>query len=114
MDESPTPRSSSGFPLFITEFGATRADGGVVANKDNNICEEDANNWFKWMAHNSISGVAWKVNQCSDASCILSAAAQPNGPWTDNVLSSDESGTPVDGGVHGGGDGLLIVNWIRE
>ena len=105
---------SLGLPLFITEFGATPADGGVVKSGDNDVCEDEANTWFAWMAQNNISGAAWKLDQCTDSSCILTADAPVDGPWTDNFLTTDTGGTPVDGGEKGGGHGLFVVNWIRE
>jgi len=105
---------SMGLPLFVTEFGATPADGGVVKSGDNDVCEPETNVWFAWMAQNNISGAAWKLDQCTDSSCILTADAPLDGPWTDNYLTSDSGGTPIDGGEKGGGHGLFVVNWIRE
>jgi endoglucanase len=105
---------SMGLPLFVTEFGATPADGGVVRNGDNNVCEPETNVWFDWMAQNNISGASWKLDQCTDSSCILTADAPVDGPWTDNYLTNDSGGTPVTGGVQGGGHGLFVVNWMRK
>jgi endoglucanase len=113
-----TTALSMGLPLFITEFGATPADGGVVRSGDPYVCEDEANNWFAWMAQHKISGASWKLDQCTDTSCILTAAAPVDGPWTDDVPTSDAGGTPVaTGGVQpapGGGHGLFVVNWIRQ
>jgi len=103
-----------GLALFVTEFGATPADGGVVANNMNLICAGEANSWFDFMAVNGISGAAWKLDQCTDSSCILASTAPVDGPWTDDQLTNDTTGTAVVGGVQGGGHGQLIVNWIRQ
>ncbi|HLK90013.1 MAG TPA: glycoside hydrolase family 5 protein [Polyangia bacterium] len=103
-----------GLPLFVTEFGATPADGGVTKSGDNYVCEPETNVWFAWMAQNNISGASWKLDQCTDSSCILTADAPVDGPWTDNYLTQDTGGTPVDGGEKGGGHGQFIVNWMRE
>ena len=103
-----------GLPLFVTEFGATPADGGVVKSGDNDVCEGETNSWFAWMAQNNISGASWKLDQCTDSSCILTADAPVDGPWTDNYLTSDSGGTPIDGGEKGGGHGLFVVNWMRQ
>jgi endoglucanase len=103
-----------GLPLFITEFGATPSDGGVVKNGDNDVCEPETNVWFSWMAQNNISGASWKLDQCTDSSCILTADAPIDGPWTDNYLTQDTGGTPIDGGEKGGGHGQFIVNWMRQ
>lgn len=110
---------ANGAPLFVTEFGATPADGGVIPTSTKKgsgaiICEPETNNWFAWMAQNNISGAAWKLDQCTDSSCILASNAPVDGPWTDNYLSTDANGTPVTGGVQGGGHGLFVVNWIRQ
>jgi endoglucanase len=103
-----------GLPLFITEFGATPADGGVVKSGDNDVCEGETNTWFAWMAANNISGAAWKLDQCTDSSCILTADAPVDGPWTDNFLTTDTGGTAIDGGEKGGGHGLFIVDCMRQ
>ncbi len=103
---------SMGLPLFVTEFGATPANGGTVPTND--VCEPETDVWFAWMAQNNISGAAWKLDQCTDSSCILTADAPLDGPWTDDDLTTDTGGTPIDGGEKGGGHGLFVVNWIRE
>jgi endoglucanase len=105
---------AAGFGVFITEFGATPSDGGVTANKDNNICADEANRWFAWMADNVVSGVAWKLETCTDSSCILASTAPVDGPWTDAELTNDSASVPVQGGVQGGGHGQLVVNWMRQ
>jgi endoglucanase len=105
---------AKGIGLFITEFGATPADGGLVSKMDNNVCEGEANLWFNWMAANDVSGASWKLEQCTDSSCILSSTAPADGPWTDDLLTNDADGTPVPGGVQGGGHGQLVVNWMRQ
>jgi endoglucanase len=105
---------SLGLPLFVTEFGATPSDGGVTRSGDNYVCEGETNTWFAWMAQNNISGASWKLDQCTDSSCILTADAPVDGPWTDNYLSTDSAGTPIDGGEKGGGHGQFVVSWIRQ
>ncbi|HEX3906071.1 MAG TPA: glycoside hydrolase family 5 protein [Polyangia bacterium] len=105
---------SLGLPLFVTEFGATPADGGVTKSGDNDVCEPETNVWFAWMAQHNISGASWKLDQCTDSSCILTSAAPIDGPWTDNYLTQDTGGAPIDGGEKGGGHGLFVVNWMRE
>jgi endoglucanase len=102
-----------GIALFITEFGITPSDGGLA--RDPYVCEDEGNSWFAWMAQNNISGASWKLDQCTDTSCLLTADAPVDGPWTDNYLTSDANGMPVDGGVSVmGGHGQFVVNWIRE
>jgi endoglucanase len=108
---------AAGLPIFITEFGATYADGGLATTipPHDYVCETEANLWFAWMAQNNISGVAWKLDHCTDASCILSANAPLDGPWTDDLLSTDAGGAlSADGMGIQGGHGLFVVNWLRQ
>jgi hypothetical protein len=113
---------AQGIALFVTEYGATFSDGGLPGSKHDFVCEDEANLWFAWMQQNNISGVAWKLDQCADTSCILTASAAVDGPWTDDRLSNNVGGAPytgtLGGGVTGtatqGGHGLFIVNWLRQ
>ena len=90
---------SKGLALYVTEFGATNANGGT----DGKVCEAEADNWFTWMAANGIGGTAWKLARGSDSSNILSSGAPSGGPWTDSDLSQLPTG-----------HGQVIVDWIRE
>ena len=103
---------ATGAALFVTEFGATHADGGLPPDHDY-VCDDEANLWFDWMAKNNVSGVAWKLDVCGDASCILNAKASVNGPWTDDVLSNTLGGAAKGPGIQGG-HGLFVVNWLRQ
>jgi hypothetical protein len=113
---------AQGIALFVTEFGATFSDGGLANNGHDFVCEDESNLWFAWMQQNNISGVSWKLDQCTDSSCILNANAGLDGPWSDDRLSSNVGGAPytgtLGGGVSGsatqGGHGLFIVNWVRQ
>jgi endoglucanase len=102
---------AAGLALFVTEFGATDANGGVPPK--NYVCESEANTWFDWMATNDISGVAWKLTQGGDASCILGSRAPLDGPWTDDMLTTDVGGAVSGPGITGG-HGLFVVNWLRQ
>jgi endoglucanase len=104
---------ANGAALFVTEFGATPADGGQPGN--NYICRDEAAAWFAWMAKNTVSGVAWKLTTCDDSSCILARNASADGPWTDDRLTTDlNNPAAVDGKTMGGGHGRLVVDWIRN
>ena len=78
---------NSGLPIFVTEWGATHADGGV----DGRVCLDEANLWHSFMKTNSISWAAWKLDGCSDSSCILKAGAPANGPFSDAWLQGHGS-----------------------
>lgn len=74
---------SRGLPLFVTEWGATHADGGL----DGRVCLDEAQRWLDWMAGAGISWAAWKLDDCEpDSSCLLRPGAPINGGWTDNWL----------------------------
>jgi endoglucanase len=90
---------SKGLALFVTEFGATNADGG----RDGVVCTAEANLWFTWMAQNGIGGTAWKLARGTDSSNLLASGAPAGGPWTDSNLSQLPTG-----------HGQFVVNWIRQ
>ena len=95
----PTRRISLGLPLFVTEFGATPSDGGVteerrqlrLRRRDEQLVRLDG-------ARTTSAAPSWKLDQCTDTSCILTSDAPVDGPWTDDYLTSDTGGTPIDGG----------------
>jgi endoglucanase len=105
----------NGLALFVTEFGATPSDGGVISKGDPYVCREETNAWWDWMSANNVSGVSWKLDKCSDTSCLLTSQAPVDGPWTDQLLTSDLGNPYVSPGVtQGGGHGLYVVSWLRE
>jgi endoglucanase len=69
-----------GAPVFVTEWGATNADGGVLPG--GRVCEDEASLWHDWMDLNQISWAAWKLQGCTDLSCIFTGAAPFAGGWT--------------------------------
>jgi len=84
-----------GKAVFVTEWGATDADGGT----DGAVCYGAASEWIEWMRDRKIGWTSWKLDDCNqDSSCLL----QPN--------------TPVDGGwtqeyIHG--HGLFVRDSLR-
>jgi endoglucanase len=95
---------SKGAGLFITEFGATPADGGVSPN--NKVCEAEANLWFDWMKTNDISGTAWKLAPGKDSSNYFTTAPPVDGPFPDSTLGQTNGASPS--------HGQFIVNWMRQ
>ncbi len=74
----------SGLPIFVTEWGATDASGGV---DDQTVCDEEADRWHDFMNANYISWAAWKLDDCdNEASCILQPGASRAGGWDDEWL----------------------------
>lgn len=75
----------AGLALFVTEWGATPADGGA-ANPI--VCAEAAQDWHDWMDERSIGSAAWKFDTCDDSSCFFSRPDAPiDGGWTDEWLT---------------------------
>jgi aryl-phospho-beta-D-glucosidase BglC (GH1 family) len=73
---------SRGAPLFVTEWGATKADGGT----EGELCLVEAQDWMNFMNPLGISWAAWKFDNCEDSTCFLSANAPLNGGWTSGYL----------------------------
>ncbi len=72
-----------GLALFVTEFGATAADGGL----DGKVCLEEAQLWDEWLSERKISWAAWKLDNCDpDATCLLAGNAPLEGGWTSEYL----------------------------
>ena len=74
---------AEGAPLFVTEWGATNADGGL----DGAVCLQDAGVWHEWMDAYGIGWTAWKLDNCpQDSTCLLTPNAPKNGGWTSKYL----------------------------
>ncbi len=72
-----------GLPIFVTEWGATNADGG----RDGKICTDAAAQWMNALNRENISWAAWKLDNCTpDSSCLLATNAPLNGGWTTDYL----------------------------
>ena len=78
---------SKGLPIFVTEWGATHADGGTPKNPM--LCLEEAQLWHDWMNSHKISWAAWKFDACVDQTCYFKSTADvpTTGGWTDDVLN---------------------------
>jgi endoglucanase len=74
-----------GIPIFVTEWGATTADGGT--NPNGQVCVEEAQAWHDFMDSAGISWTAWKLDDCADLSCLFKASAPIDGGWTDEWLN---------------------------
>ncbi|HXK20023.1 MAG TPA: glycoside hydrolase family 5 protein, partial [Polyangiaceae bacterium] len=72
-----------GAALFVTEWGATNADGGL----DGVVCTDEAQRWDDWLNLHRISWSAWKLDACDpDSSCLLQPGAPTSGGWTNDFL----------------------------
>jgi endoglucanase len=67
----------AGLPLFVTEWGASNADGGL----DGRVCQPEAQAWLDWMRTNKISWTAWKLDVGNDTTNLLAPGAPVTGGW---------------------------------
>jgi len=80
---------AAGLPLFVTEWGATHADGGTPANPD--LCVDEATRWHDWMNENEISWTAWKLDDCEDRTCYFLPGTAPSGVVNEANLNGHAS-----------------------
>lgn len=74
---------NKGLALFVTEWGATKADGGL----DGTVCQVQAQAWHDWMNDNGVGWAAWKFDNCTpDSTCFLTPDAPVDGGWTSQYL----------------------------
>ncbi len=81
---------SKGVPIFVTEWGATDADGGY----DLQVCADEADDWMTFLDRAYISWAAWKLDDCDDrldSSCLLTRGAPVSGGWSSNYLNGHAS-----------------------
>jgi aryl-phospho-beta-D-glucosidase BglC (GH1 family) len=75
----------AGLAIFVTEWGATPADGGASSPT---VCADEAQLWHDWMNERSVSWAAWKLDGCADSSCLFNSESAPvDGGWTDQWLN---------------------------
>lgn len=68
---------NAGLALFVTEWGASHADGGL----DGVVCLDEAQRWMDWMNANQISWTAWKLDVGDDTTNLLAPGAPVTGGW---------------------------------
>jgi endoglucanase len=82
---------NAGLPLFVTEWGATTADGGrpPMGATVGRVCTEAAQEWHDWIDQRNISWAAWRLQGCTnEQSCVFANAGVPtDGPWTSDMLA---------------------------
>jgi len=76
----------AGLPVFVTEWGATTADGGIL-EQGGRFCEDEGREWMEWIDENHLSWAAWRLQACSEISCILAPGSRYAGDWTDADLN---------------------------
>jgi len=73
---------AGGIGLFVTEWGATAADGGL----DGVVCLDEGKIWLDWIDQHGLSWTAWKLDNCTDASCYFNGNAPVRGGWGSDDL----------------------------
>ncbi|MGC4063728.1 MAG: glycoside hydrolase family 5 protein [Polyangiaceae bacterium] len=73
----------AGLPLFVTEWGATNADGGTTGT----LCLDEAQRWHDFMNTNGVSWAAWKFDDCRDLSCFFKPGTPVDGTFTADQLN---------------------------
>ena len=76
---------AAGKAIFVTEWGATDADGGTTAHPA--LCLDEAQAWHNWMNHYQISWTAWKMDDGTDQSCYFKPGTPATGNWSDAQLT---------------------------
>ncbi len=76
---------SNGVPLFVTEWGATHADGGTPDNPG--LCVEEADAWHSWMNDNGVSWLAWKLDDCEDSTCYFTPGTAAGATFSEDQLT---------------------------
>ena len=74
-----------GLAIFVTEWGATDANGGTGSSAT--LCLDEAQRWHDWMNQKGISWAAWKFDKCTDLTCYFKSGAAVTGGWTDDQLN---------------------------
>jgi endoglucanase len=76
--------ANRGVAIFVTEWGATVADGGT--DPTGMLCLDEAQLWHDFMDERQISWAAWKLDDCRDLSCFFRPQAPRIGGWTEEWL----------------------------
>ena len=72
---------AQGLPLFVSEWGTSRADGS------GGVFLEQAETWLDFLDQRGISWCNWSLCDKSETSAALRPGAPPKGPWSQSDLS---------------------------
>lgn len=75
---------SKGLPIFVSEWGTSRADGS------GGVFLEQSRVWLDFLDQRGISWCGWSLCDKNETSAALRPGASPDGPWAQSDLS--ESG----------------------
>ena len=69
------------FPIFITEWGTSEADGNGSFNKSMN------DTWMSWVETIGVGWANWSISDKGETSSALTGGAGSNGNWSDGQLT---------------------------
>ncbi len=72
---------NNGFPIFISEWGVSRADGS------GGVFLQEASEWLNFLHQRSLSWCAWSLCDKAETSAVLRPGTSPNQTWSDNDLT---------------------------
>lgn len=71
----------AGLPIFFSEWGVSRADGG------GDVFLDEAEKWLQFMNQRGLSWCGWSLCDKNESSAALNPGVSPNEPWTEQQLS---------------------------
>jgi len=72
---------AAGLPVFVTEWGTSRADGS------GGVFLEEAGTWLDFLDSRGISWCCWSLCDKDETSAALKPGASPTGPWSEEDLT---------------------------
>lgn len=73
------------FPVIITEWGVSKADGGQNGTPMNKSMNDT---WMSWIETIGVSWANWSISDKGETSAALTGGASPNGGWNDGNLTA--------------------------
>ena len=73
------------FPVIITEWGVSKADGGQNGTPMNKSMNDT---WMSWIETIGVSWANWSISDKRETSAALTDGASPNGGWNDSNLTA--------------------------
>ena len=71
-----------GAPIFVSEWGTSRADGG------GGVYLEESKTWLDFLDQRSVSWCNWSLCDKGETSAALNPGANPAGGWSEQDLSA--------------------------
>jgi endoglucanase len=75
------------FPVFISEWGTSRADGGAAAGNGAAIAQSANDDWMSLIETMGLSWANWSITDKGESSAALRGGASTTGSWSNSNLS---------------------------